>query len=72
MRIIHTGLLRRLRGLPKLHSGAFVDLPHVDYRTARQVEVTAETSVPLETDGDPAGTVPATFDLLPVRLPVIC
>jgi len=72
VRVVHTGLLRRLRGLPKLRSGAFVDLPHVDYRTARHVEFTAETRVPLETDGDPAGTVPATFDLLPTRLPVIC
>jgi YegS/Rv2252/BmrU family lipid kinase len=72
VRVAHTGLLRRLRALPKLRSGAFVDLPHIDYRTARRVEVTAETPVPVETDGDPVGTVPATFDLLPARLPVIC
>jgi len=44
----------------------------VDYRTARHVEVTAETPVPVETDVEPVGTVPATFDLLPTRLPVIC
>jgi YegS/Rv2252/BmrU family lipid kinase len=72
VRIVHAGLLQRLRGLPKLRSGAFVDLQHVDYRTARHVEVTAETPVPVETDGEPVGTVPATFDLLPTRLPVIC
>ncbi len=72
VRIVHAGLLQRLRGFTKLRSGAFVDLPHVDYRTARHVEVTAETRVPVETDGEPVGTVPATFDLLPTRLPVIC
>jgi diacylglycerol kinase (ATP) len=72
VRIVHAGLLQRLRGLTKLRSGAFVDLPHVDYRTARHVEVTAEGPVPVETDGEPVGTAPATFDLLPARLPVIC
>ena len=72
VRIVHVGLLQRLGGFGKLRSGAFVDLPHVDYRTARHVEVTAETPVPVETDGEPVGTVPATFDLLPTRLPVIC
>ena len=72
VRIVHAGLVQRLRGLPKLRSGAFVDLPHVDYRTACHVEVTAESRVPVETDGEPVGTVPATFDLLPARLPVIC
>jgi YegS/Rv2252/BmrU family lipid kinase len=71
VRVEHAGLLRRMRGLFKLRSGAFVDLPHVDYRTALRVEVNAETSVPVETDGDPVGTVPASFDLLPARLPVI-
>jgi diacylglycerol kinase family enzyme len=71
VRIVHAGLLQRLKGLTKLRSGAFVNLPHVDCRTARQVEVTAETRVPVETDGEPVGTVPATFDLLPARLPVI-
>jgi diacylglycerol kinase (ATP) len=72
VRIVHSGLRQRLRGLGKLRSGAFVHLPHVDYRTARRVEITAETRVPVETDGEPVGIVPATFDLLPARLPVVC
>lgn len=70
--VAHAGLLRRLWALPKLRSGSFVSLPQVEYRTARRVEVTADTPEPVETDGDPVGTVPATFDLLPTRLPVIC
>lgn len=72
VRIVHARLRQRLRGLGKLRSGAFVDLPHVDYRTARRVEITAETRVPVETDGEPVGIMPATFDLLPTRLPVVC
>ena len=69
--VAHARPLERLRGFRKLRSGAFVDLPHVSYRTARHVEVTADTLVPVETDGEPVGTVPATFDLLPSRLPVV-
>jgi diacylglycerol kinase family enzyme len=72
VRILHAGLGQRLRSVGKLRSGGFVDLPHVDYRTARHVEVKSEARVPVETDGEPVGTVPATFDLLPARLPVIC
>ena len=61
----------RLRGLLKLRSGAFVELPQVDYQAVRRVEASADTAVPLEVDGEPVGTLPATFDLLPARLSVI-
>ncbi len=71
VRVGYVGPLARIRGLFKLRSGAFVDQPHVDYRTVRCVEAIAETPVPVETDGEPVGTVPAVFDLLPARLAVI-
>ncbi len=71
VRVAHTSLPRRAYTLLKLRSGAFVDLPHVEYRQVRCVEFTSETPVPVETDGDPVGTVPATFDVLPARLTVI-
>jgi len=71
VRVDHAEPAERLRGFLKLRSGAFVDLPHVRYRTVRRVEAAAETPVPVETDGEPVGTVPATFDLLPGRLPAI-
>jgi len=71
VRVGHAPLLERVRGLFKLRSGAFVDLPQVDYRTLRRAEVFAETTVPVEVDGEPVGILPATFDLLPSRLPVI-
>lgn len=71
VRVGHGPLLERLRGLFKLRSGAFIDLPQVEYRAVRRVEATAETAVPVEVDGEPVGTVPATFDLIPAGLPVI-
>ena len=62
---------RRLAGLPKLRSGAFVDMPEVDYRQAARVEFAAETPIMVETDGDAVGTTPATFECLPGHLTVI-
>ena len=71
VRIAHGGLIDRLKGMLKLRSGAFVELPQVEYRHARRVDATAETAVPVEVDGEHVGTVPAAFDLLPGRLSVI-
>lgn len=71
VRIGHAGLAGRLRALAGLRSGAFVRLPHVSYRQVRCVSAVAEATVPVEVDGDLIGTLPASFDLLPVRLPVI-
>jgi len=71
VRVGHVPFLERVRGLFKLRRGAFVDLSQVDYRTLRSAEVIAETAVPVEVDGEPVGTLPAAFDLLPSRLPVI-
>ena len=71
VRVVHARPWQRLRGLLKLRSGAFVELPQVDYQAVRCVEASAETAVPVEVGGEPVGTLPATFDLLPARLPVI-
>ncbi len=71
VRVEHSGPVERVRGMLKLRSGTFVELPQVEYRHVRRVEATAETPVPVEVEGEPIGTVPATFDLLSDRLPVI-
>jgi diacylglycerol kinase (ATP) len=71
VRVGHAGLVGRVRALAGLRSGAFTRLPHVSYCKVRCVNAVAETSVPVEVDGELIGTLPATFDLLPVRLPVI-
>jgi diacylglycerol kinase family enzyme len=71
VRIEQSGPVDRVRGMLKLRSGAFVELPQVQYRHVRHVEATAGTPVPVEVEGEPVGTLPATFDLLSEKLPVI-
>lgn len=62
---------RRIAGLPKLRSGAFVEMPEVEYRQTTRAEFTAETPILVETDGDAVGTTPATFECLPGQLTVV-
>jgi diacylglycerol kinase family enzyme len=62
---------RRIIALPRLRSGSFVDLPEVEYRQAARVQVTAETPLLVETDGDAVGVTPATFEAVPGRLTVV-
>jgi YegS/Rv2252/BmrU family lipid kinase len=66
-----SGMLEKLIGLPKLRSGAFVDRPNVVYHTARRVEAESEASVPVEVEGEPIGTLPASFEVIGERLRVI-
>jgi diacylglycerol kinase (ATP) len=65
------GILEKLMGLRKLRSGAFVDRPNVVYRTARRVEAESAASVPVEVEGEPIGTLPASFEVIGERLRVI-
>jgi diacylglycerol kinase (ATP) len=71
VRIDHAGFVRRFALLPKLRSGAFVDLPQVSYRTARRIEAQSEGPVGIATEGEAIGTLPATFELIDERLKVI-
>ncbi|MGQ9573327.1 MAG: diacylglycerol/lipid kinase family protein [Dehalococcoidia bacterium] len=71
VRIDHVGLLKQFALLPKLRSGAFIDLPHVSYRTARRIEAESAAPVPVEVEGEAIGTLPATFELISERLKVL-
>jgi diacylglycerol kinase family enzyme len=64
-------MLEKLIGMRKLRSGAFVDRPNVVYRTAGRVEAESEASVPVEVEGEPIGTLPASFEVIGERLRVI-
>ena len=57
----------------RLRSGAFVNHPKVTYVTARRVEVrpAGPIALPVETEGEPIGTIPATFEVLEKRLKVL-
>ncbi|KPK48042.1 MAG: hypothetical protein AMJ77_01120 [Dehalococcoidia bacterium SM23_28_2] len=71
VRIDHVGFLKQFALLPKLRSGAFVDLPQVSYLTARRIEAESPTPVLVEVEGEAIGTLPATFELIDERLKVI-
>jgi diacylglycerol kinase (ATP) len=66
-----SGLFSKLLGMPALRSGAFVKSKNVDYRTAKRVEAESDAAVPIEVEGEPIGTLPATFEVIPSRLRVI-
>ena len=63
--------LQKVTFFPKLRSGAFIDLPQVTYRTARRIEAESAEPVPIATEGEAIGTVPATFEIIGERLKVI-
>ncbi len=65
------GLLDKITGMPKLRSGAFVDGPNVTYLTARRIEAESEAPVPVEVEGEPIGSLPATFEVIGERLRVM-
>jgi diacylglycerol kinase family enzyme len=51
--------------LPKVYKGTH--LPHrnmVELHAAR-IRVEADRALPIEADGEPLGTTPATFDIIP-------
>lgn len=73
VRIPHLNLWEQLLSMPRLRSGAFVNDPKVVYVTARRVEVkpAGPVALPVEVEGEPIGTIPATFEVLEKRLKVL-
>ncbi len=69
--IPHMKLWRRLTSFGRLRSGSFVEMPEVEYRTARRVEMRSDQAVHIETDGEPIGMLPATFEVLTGRLKIV-
>ena len=58
--------------LPKVYRGTHLPHPKVELVRTPRVRVESATPLPVELDGEPPGTTPATFDLVPraVRLRV--
>ena len=58
---------------PKLYKGGHVNHPKIDVLRGALVEVEAATPLPVELDGEPVGSTPATFEIvrgaLRVRVP---
>ena len=55
---------------PKLYSGRYLAHPKVDHTRSATVAIDAAEPLPLEVDGEPIGTTPARFEVVPAALNV--
>ena len=53
---------------PKLYSGRYLSHPKVELLRSSTVEISAAEPLPLEVDGEPIGTTPARFEIVPAAL----
>ena len=60
---------------PKLYSGRYLSHPKVELLRSPSVAISASEPLPLEVDGEPIGTTPARFEVVPaalrLRVPVV-
>jgi diacylglycerol kinase family enzyme len=55
---------------PKLYKGTYLAHPKVEHLRSATVAVDAPVALPIETDGEVAGTTPARFEIVPQALRV--
>jgi diacylglycerol kinase (ATP) len=67
----HQSYLDIFRYLQGVLIGNHTDLPDIEYRQVRSVQVVSDEPIPLELDGDVAGSTPVQFQIAPRRLQVI-
>jgi YegS/Rv2252/BmrU family lipid kinase len=65
------GKLEFLRTFPKVFSGRHVDHPAVAVHRAARVDLAADRPLAVYADGEPSGTLPATFEVRPAALAVL-
>ena len=53
---------------PKLYSGRYLSHPKVELLRSATVAIGAAEPLPLEVDGEPIGTTPARFEVVPAAL----
>jgi diacylglycerol kinase (ATP) len=53
---------------PKLYSGRYLSHPKVELLRSSSVAISADQALPLEVDGEPIGTTPARFTVVPSAL----
>ena len=69
--IADIGKLEFLRTFPKVFSGRHVEHPAVTVHRAARVELDADRTLAVYADGEPAGTLPATFEVRPAAITVL-
>ncbi len=55
---------------PRLYSGKYLSHPKVDHLRSASLTIDAAEPLPVEVDGEPIGTTPARFDVVPAALRV--
>jgi len=55
---------------PKLYNGKYLSHPKVDHVRSATVEIDAAEPLPIEVDGEPIGTTPARFEVVPAAIRV--
>ena len=69
--IADIGKLEFLRTFPKVFTGRHIEHPAVAVHRAAKVELDADRPLHVYADGEPAGTLPATFGVRPAALTVL-
>jgi len=69
--IADIGKLEFLRTFPKVFSGRHVEHPAVAVHRAARVELEADRPLAVYADGEPAGALPATFEVRPAAIAVL-
>ena len=69
--IADIGKLEFLRTFPKVFSGRHVEHPAVAVHRAARVDLAADRPLAVYADGEPAGTLPATFEVRPAAVTVL-
>jgi diacylglycerol kinase (ATP) len=65
------GRLEFLRTFPQVFSGRHVEHPAVAVHRAARVDLDADRTLAVYADGEPAGTLPATFEVRPAAVTVL-
>jgi YegS/Rv2252/BmrU family lipid kinase len=73
--VVIIGDLRRreiVANIHKIYNGKLVDHPKVTCLRGKQIKLNSSSEVRIEADGEQAGKLPATFEILPSVINIIC
>jgi diacylglycerol kinase (ATP) len=65
------GKLELIKLVGKIYNGGHVGHPKVHFARGRRLHVEADSPIAFHLDGDVAGTLPVTFELVPAALPIV-